>query len=69
MLSSPRIGQVVQIRYNRRIRGLMPLHGKHGVVIARSRGKPRNHLVSVEGGYHVIPCGNLFPVKTCSAAW
>jgi len=62
VLTNPRLGQVVLVRYNPRAKLIMGhLHDKLGTVIQRSRGKPRNHLVDVDGRLYVIPCGNLFP--------
>jgi len=37
----------------------MPLHGKTGMVKISGRGKPRNHLVTVDEVDYVIPCGNI----------
>jgi len=56
----PRIGQQVQVWYNRRIAPTMPLHGKVGVVrvVARGRG-PRNHGIEIDDQLWVVPCGNL----------
>jgi len=36
------------------------LNGRSGIVRIRSRGRPRNHLVEVDGLVYVIPCGHLF---------
>lgn len=63
MMTSPRIGQQVSVRYNQRICGLMPLHGRTGIVRVRSNGKPRNHGIEIDGIIHVIPCGNLFKIE------
>lgn len=60
MMLNPRIGQTVSIRYNRRWAAHMPLHNCIGVVRIASKGKPRNHIVQVNGSLHVVPCGNLF---------
>jgi len=43
------------------------LHGRRGTVLIRSVGHPRNHLVQVDGKSYVVPCGNLFSLKSSSA--
>ena len=58
MMSYPRIGQLVQVWYAED-RLPMPLHGRIGTVVVRSRGKPRNHGVEIDGALFVVPCGNL----------
>ena len=63
MLANPKIGQAVKIHYSKRYAHTMPLHGKIGTVRIRSKGKPRNHGVEVDGQIWVIPCGNLIKVK------
>lgn len=62
MLANPRLNQLVRVRYNPRIQGMMPLQGQLGHVVKASRGKPRNHLVDVNGRLYCVPCGNLFRV-------
>jgi hypothetical protein len=58
----PRIGQEVQVWYNKRLAPHMPLHGKVGTVRVVARGKgPRNHGVMIDGALWVVPCGNLRP--------
>ena len=59
MITNPRLGMMVQVWYRQQVREIMPLHGKEGTVRLASRGKPRNHLVEVEGKCYVVPCGNL----------
>jgi len=59
MLLNPRIGQRVQVWYRAGLRDAMPLHGKEGIVVLRSCGKPRNHGVKIDGKMYVVPCGNL----------
>lgn len=66
MLLNPRIGQRVQVWYakNSKVfgpnyRDYMPLHGKIGIIVFRSCGKPRNHGVEIDGKFYSIPCGNL----------
>lgn len=61
MIASPKIGQQVRIRYNKRISAFMPMHDKIGRVTLSSRGKPRNHEVEVDGVRYCVPCGNLMP--------
>lgn len=61
MMTNPRIGQWVRIRYNKRIAGFMPLHDATGIVVARSSRKPRNHEIEVDGVRYCVPCGNLMP--------
>jgi hypothetical protein len=60
MVSSPKIGQEVQLWYKDRS---MPMHGKVGVVVVAGRGRPRNHGVRVGGAVVVVPAGNLRPAK------
>lgn len=64
MLMNPRPGQPVQIWYNAKVRDAMPYHGCDGTVIVASRGKPRNHLIEVDGEVIVVPCGNLRTIQT-----
>jgi len=63
MISSPKIGQRVEVRYGPKYRDFMPLHGKVGIVRISSKGKPRNHGVEVDGALYAIPCGNLFEAR------
>lgn len=63
MLLNPRIGQRVKIWYRQGVREHMPLHGKIGQVLIRSRGKPRNHGVEIGGKLYVVPCGNLMKAE------
>ena len=60
MLSSPRIGQRVQVWYRWPVRTWMPLHGQTGEIVCVSRAvKCRNHGVVIDGVLYVVPCGNL----------
>ena len=63
MLTCPRIGQPVRLHYARRLvdAGAAPHHGKIGaVVIRKTKGKPRNHLIRLADGLLlIVPCGNL----------
>jgi len=64
MITNPRIGSEVLIRYNKRRAPHMPLHDWIATVVARSHGPgPRNHLVRVDGVDYVVPCGNLHSLK------
>jgi hypothetical protein len=60
MLSSPKVGSRVRIRYNAKVRKIMPLHDAVGVITLSGRGRPRNHEVEVAGVRYCVPCGNLF---------
>jgi hypothetical protein len=60
MMSFPRIGQRLRVRYNQRMREWMPLHDAVGFVRVRSTTKPRNHAVEISGVLYVVPAGNLF---------
>ncbi len=59
MMLNPRKGQRLQVWYNARVRGLMPLHGKVGFVRFATRSRPRNHGIEIDGKLYSIPCGNL----------
>lgn len=61
MIANPRVGQVVRIRYNAKVRASRPLHDRVGTVVVASRGKPRNHGININGVVYVVPCGNLMP--------
>lgn len=63
MLSNPRKGTLAQVWYNKRIAPEMHLHGKIGVITVVSKGKPRNHGITIEGRLWVVPCGNLRPAR------
>ena len=69
MISNPHIGQAVQIWYGQRTRAMMPLHGRLGVVMVAGRGRPRNHVVLVQGMRFVVPAGNLRSVGNNAVAW
>jgi hypothetical protein len=66
MISSPKVGQRVQVWYRKEWAAFMPWHGKLGTVVVASRGKPRNHGVFIPGfaTIVVVPAGNL-RVPTC----
>lgn len=62
MIVHPRMGQRVRIHYRKSIAALMPLHGRTGRVVVRSKGPgPRNHGIELDGsgGMVSVPCGNL----------
>ena len=63
MLTCPRVGQTVQLHYATRWvqDGVVPHHGKVGTVVVRkTKGRPRSHLVQLDDGQQVIvPAGNL----------
>ena len=63
MLANPKPNQPVRIHYGKRYAHTMPLHGRTGRVVIASKGRPRNHLVEVDGKQFVIPCGNLNKVE------
>ena len=55
MIVNPRKGMTVQVWYNKRVAPTMPLHGKIGTVTIVSRGKPRNHGVTIDGQMWLCP--------------
>lgn len=60
MIRFPKIGQKVQVHYNKRIARIAPHHGQVGHVQTVSRGPgPRNICVDINGKLVVIPRGNL----------
>lgn len=61
MVSNPRRGDTVIIRYKKQLKHWFPLEGKTGVIhiVCKAR-RCRNHGVLVDGGVYAIPCGNLF---------
>ena len=63
MLNCPKVGLTVQLHYATRSvqNGVVPHHGKVGTVVVRkTKGKPRSHLVQLADGQLVIvPGGNL----------
>lgn len=60
MLSHPRPGQRVELRYRAETRPVFPWHGAAGVVVTPSHGHPRNHLVRLDCGFlMIVPAGNL----------
>jgi hypothetical protein len=63
MLSNPKPGTQIKVWYRSTLRDFMPLHGKVGVVVRVSRGKPRNHVVEIDGEEYAVPFGNLMTVE------
>ena len=60
MLYYPLPGTLVTVWYGVHYAAVMPHHGATGIIEARSRGAPRNHLVRLTTGECVVvPCGNL----------
>lgn len=59
MICNPRIGQTVQLWYADKWRPWVTIHGLIGTVVKRSNGKPRNHMIEVEGRLVIVPCGNI----------
>ena len=64
MIFHPHIGQCVRMHYAKRMAGIMPQHGKVGVVRVVSRGPgPRNVGVEIDGRLVTIPRGNLVAME------
>ena len=62
MLSSPNIGDRVQVWYGPKSRDVMPHHARCGVIAVVGTGRPRNHGVRFCGAESVVvsvPAGNL----------
>ena len=59
MLSNPKKGQLVRVRYRESMAAKMPLHDKVGYVATPGRGKTRNHVVWIGMVPYSIPAGNL----------
>ncbi len=61
MLSNPRPGTPVRLRYRNRA---MPHHDATGAVEIAGKGRPRNHAVRLANGTRVVvPAGNLMPLS------
>ena len=62
MIWHPKIGQRVQVWYNKKAAPHMPYHAEHGLVTEVSRG-PGPHNIKVElardGRSVIVPRGNL----------
>ena len=52
--------------YRTTLRDYMPLHGKIGKVVRVSRGRPRNHVIEIDGEEYAVPFGNLIEVEKAS---
>ncbi len=63
MVSNPKSGTRVRINYRKKLREVMPFHGRTGTVEIPGRGKPRNHGVRLDqcNTMVVVPAGNLVP--------
>lgn len=60
MMTNPRIGQWVRIRYGKKYIVKPRLHDRVGRIVCRARGPgPRNHGVLIDGRVYVVPCGHL----------
>lgn len=61
MVSNPRKGDLVIVRYKKSLKSWFPLEGKAGTitVVCKAR-RCRNHGVLIDGKLYAIPCGNLF---------
>lgn len=60
---NPKRGSIVQIWYRDKS---MPFHGRYARVVVAGTGKPRNHLVRVDGELVIVPCGNLRKPKAAA---
>lgn len=61
MIRHPARHQSVIVHYAAPARPARPLHGKTGIVVIVSRGRPRNHGVLIDGVIYAVPAGNLQP--------
>ena len=59
MYANPPQNARVRIHYRKGVAETMPFQGRIGTIRISGRGKPRNHLVEIDGKLAVIPCGNL----------
>ena len=67
MVSNPRRGDAVIIRYKKALKHWFPLEGKTGTIhIVCEARRCRNHGVMVDGELWVVPCGNLFYARSQS---
>lgn len=64
MVSNPKVGDRVIVRYKKSLKTWFPLEGKIGFIsiVCKAR-RCRNHGVRIDGKLYVIPCGNLFTAK------
>lgn len=63
MLTNPRQGQLVRLRYGPKYRSMARYHDQVGVVIIVGKGKPRNHGVMIGDEVVIVPAGNLMKAK------
>jgi hypothetical protein len=63
MVSNPKVGDKVNVRYKKKLKSWFPLEGKEGTIaiVCKAR-RCRNHGVMIEDTLWVIPCGNLMYV-------
>ena len=61
VVSNPRRGQLIRVRYGKRWRAIPRFQDAMGWVVIPSHGKPRNHLVKIGGKLVIVPAGNLMP--------
>jgi len=61
MVSNPKVGDVVIVKYKKALKHWFPLEGRTGTIsiVCKAR-RCRNHGVNIGGQLWVIPCGNLF---------
>lgn len=59
VVSNPRPGARVRIRYRAGVRDRMPWHDAVGTVEIVGRRRPRNHGVRIGAVLVVVPAGNL----------
>lgn len=64
MLSNPKPGDRVRIRYRKGVRETMPWHDQVGVVVIACRARRcRNHAVQIGTAVVAVPAGNLMQEK------
>lgn len=64
MIANPKPGTRVRLAYALKRRKFFTLHDKLGTVVVVGRGRPKNHLVRLDGGgLVVVPCGHLIATK------
>lgn len=69
MVSNPKLGDTVIIRYKKKLKSWFPLEGKTGTILVVCKARRcRNHGVMVDGKLYAIPCGNLMYPKDRVAA-
>ena len=64
MVSNPRRGDAVTIRYKKSLKSWFPLEGKTGTIhiVCKAR-RCRNHGVLVDGRLVVVPCATVTVAK------